>query len=208
VKILFLIVLIVAAHAADAAGVARALLRSNFRPPSGATTNATDTFDRADGGLGANWTTQTGTAIAIVSNQAKTTTASTDQFAFWNANTFDANQRSLVTVTTENLGTVIVSVRCSGTGGSMNAYWARKDGIHKFVAGAYTQLLADDAASLVQNGILEIRVVGTTIKRYVDGVEDGSVTDASLASGSPGLGFYLNSGVESTANNWEGGNTP
>lgn len=164
----------------------------------------TDNFNRADGPLGANWTIQLGSNMAIASNQVVTTVATTDQFAFWDADAFANNQYSKIRAT-QKVDGAIAAARCSSTGGTTNAYWVRKDGIHKFVNGAYTQLLSNDAAALGVNSILEIRVSGTTIERYVDGVLDGSVTDASLSSGSAGFGQYSDNGSTVGCDDWEGG---
>lgn len=167
---------------------------------------ATDNFNRADGPLGANWTVQVGSSMAIVGNEVKTTTTGADQFAFWNAHSFNANQYSKVKVVL-NADRSMAMARVSGVG-TANGYWVRKDGIHKHVAGSYTQLLADDAAALSAGSVLEIRVSGFTISRYIDGVLDGQVTDpgSSLATGSPGIGQWYASGSNPFLDDWEGGN--
>lgn len=167
---------------------------------------ATDDFNRADGGLGANWTVQTGSGIAIVSNQAKTAVGSVDQFAFWNAASFAENQYSKVTVV-QTPASIMVTVRASGTGGTFNAYWARPDGIHKHVNGSYTSL-GDGSVTVNTTDIFELRATGvnpTTLRRYVNGVAVGTgVTDSDLDSGAAGIGFFK-TGSDPIVDNWEGG---
>lgn len=164
---------------------------------------ATDDFNRANGGLGANWTVQAGTGPLIASNEAKIITTGTDEAAFWNANTFTDNQYSKI-IARADPTKVAVSVRASGTGGSWNAYWARADGIHKHVAGSYTGL---GGGSITVNigDTLELRVSGTTLQRYVNGVAQGTApTDSSLASGKPGILMWTLGGPVQ-ADDWEGG---
>jgi hypothetical protein len=140
--------------------------------------------------------------MAIVGNQVKTVTTGTDQAAFWNAASFNNNQYSKWVIA-DTSGLSGVTVRASGTGGSFTAYMANSAGIHKFVSNSYTELLSD-SASLTANDVLEIRAAGTTISRYINGVLDGSTTDASIASGSPGILQYT-SGDAPFCDDWEGG---
>jgi hypothetical protein len=165
-----------------------------------------DNFNRADGALGSNWTIQLGSNMAIVSNEAKTTTLSTDQFAVWNgAGTFANNQYSKIKVTA-NVNAAIVAVRSTGSAGTTTCYWARKDGIHKFIngTGGYASVSPGDITINIGD-TLELRVTGTTLQRYVNGVAAGSSgTDASIASGKPGFGQYT-TGAASQCDDWEGG---
>jgi hypothetical protein len=174
---------------------------------SGSTpTVVSDNFNRADGALGANWTVQLGSNMAIVSNEVKTTTLSTDQFAVWNgAGTFAANQYAKIKVTA-NVNAAIVAVRSSGSAGTTTCYWARKDGIHRFINGpaGYASVQAGDI-TINLNDILELRVTGTTLQRYVNGVAAGpSGTDSNIASGKPGFGQYT-TGSASQCDDLEGG---
>ena len=166
-----------------------------------------DDFNRADGGLGANWTVALGSNMAIVSNEVKTTVASTDQFAFWNADTFANDQYAKVVVgsATGSESKTIAAVRCSGVGsGTFKCYWARKDGIHRFSPG-YAALGGGDLTGLTVGDVLEIRVSGDQITRWRNGVQFGSaVTDSNIASGKPGMGQWQSSGT-ATMDDFEGG---
>ena len=56
-------------------------------------TTVSDNFDRADGGLGSNWTTVSGTAAPkIVSNNLRVGTANAVNSAYWSASTFGSDQ--------------------------------------------------------------------------------------------------------------------
>lgn len=165
----------------------------------------TDNFNREDGGLGANWTMGLGSNMAIVSNEVKTTTTSADQFAFRNDASFQNDQYAKIKITGSSEGRAIAAVRCSGVGGGVfQCYWARKDGIHKFAPG-YSNLQSSDIPTLAAGDVLEIRVSGNSISRWVNGVQIGSaVTDNSIASGKPGMGQYTNA-APATMDDFEGG---
>lgn len=55
---------------------------------------ATDNFNRADGGLGSNWTTCSTNAPQIVSNEFQSTSNGSPNAAYWSADTFTADQFS------------------------------------------------------------------------------------------------------------------
>jgi hypothetical protein len=63
--------------------------------------------------------------------------------------------------------------------------------------------LASGLTVVVVTDVLRAEANGTTITRKIDGATQGSVTDATYASGAAGVGGYSSS-LE--ANNWEGGN--
>ncbi len=70
--------------------------------------------------------------------------------------------------------------------------------------GSFTQIGAPTGT--VSNGdTIEIRAVGTTIEGFVNGSSRGSVTDATIASGSAGIGGLGSN--SSVLDDWEGGNT-
>jgi hypothetical protein len=169
----------------------------------------TDDFNRANGGLGANWTVQLGSNMAIVDNAVKTTTTDTDQFAVWNgAGTFADNQYSKIKVKA-NVHASIVTVRSSGSAGTTTCYWARKDGVHKFVNNVYSAVGSSGDITVNIDDVLELRVTGAnpaTLQRYVNGVAAGTaVTDSDIDSGGkPGLGQYT-TGFEAISDDWEGG---
>lgn len=111
---------------------------------------------------------------------------------------------------------VEVVVRASGTGdASYSNYSFYTDGtagawhteVDKVMKGSWISLKSFPV-TFTTGDIMKISVVGTTITCYKNGVALGSVTDASLSSGSPGVGVY---GKTVTVDDWEGGslvNTP
>ena len=69
------------------------LLAMPFLQPSAHAATVSDNFNRANGGLGSNWTTVSGTtAPQIVNNTAQPGSAGTLNSAYWSANTFGSNQ--------------------------------------------------------------------------------------------------------------------
>lgn len=105
-----------------------------------------------------------------------------------------------------------LSVRASGTTGSVSEYLTLVDGAsyltQKYVAGSFTGIQSGSVTVPV-NGVLVMNAIGTAIKTYVDGVQYGTtITDSSIASGAAGISFYSNAGsaLPAQIDNWEGGN--
>ena len=70
-----------------------ASLVTMLHPQEASAATVSDSFDRADGVLGSNWTTVAGTAAPkIVSNTLRAGTASALNSAYWSASTFGADQ--------------------------------------------------------------------------------------------------------------------
>src|SRR5215831_9177895 len=66
---------------------------STVLPQEASATTVSDNFNRADGGLGSNWTTVAGTsAPKIVSNTLRAGTPGALNSAYWSASTFGADQ--------------------------------------------------------------------------------------------------------------------
>ncbi len=152
-----------------------------------------DTFNRADGGLGANWTTDVGTAPTIVTNAAKGNSGGYSS-AHWSANTFAAAQSAQVVRGANHYSGP--AVRCSAN----NFYWFHSASeVHRMVAGTVTSLGVIGAS--VAGDTMKLSISGSTLEVFVNGVSQGTLTDASLASGSVGIGFY---GTTGTQDNWEG----
>lgn len=160
----------------------------------------TDDFNRADGGLGANWTTGYGAGGQIVSNQAGGGNSGDYSMSFWNADAFTDDQYSqVVRVNNENYRAV--AVRCNATSGG-NCYGAFGNATqwHKLVNGSWSQIgaIADSAL----NDVLRLEVVGTSLDYKLNGVSASTTTDASLTAGAAGMAFFNNI---SRVDNWEGG---
>lgn len=166
-------------------------------------TLATDDFNRADGSLGANWTIQLGSNMAIVSNEAKTSTTGADQLAFWDADTFADDQYAQAKFVNTSGGLNGVCVRNSVVGASKNSYFLRLDGIHKFVGGAYTKI-KNATETTDGDDIFKLTISGDTLTGYKNGVQFVTVDDSDLTSGSPGI-LQFTSGTAAILDDWEGG---
>src|SRR5207249_7148728 len=69
--------------------------------PSPTPALAADTFNRADGGLGPNWTKPIASEnnLVIVNNQVGVDVENSYNYAFWSANSFTDGQYSQITIT-------------------------------------------------------------------------------------------------------------
>jgi hypothetical protein len=172
-------------------------------------TSASDDFNRANGALGANWTQQiTGTSLVIVSNHAEANTSATSTWAFYTTGTWANDQESSATITCGDSSYEGVSVRMSGVDAASNNYTYVTDcssasQIQKRVAGVDTNLSV--GLSIPASGsVIKLRAVGTTLTAYDDGVSIGSIGDADLASGKPGIFQYSSGGGSSWLDDWLG----
>jgi hypothetical protein len=149
----------------------------------------TDDFNRADGAIGANWTTLTAaTAFDISSNQARGPSAGTcasfySAFTPQNANHFA--RATLTTLVASASGGVGVMTRADNVSGG-NAYLGlgadsgTPDLLYSVVAGVAT-LISTAAGGAAANDVLELRAIGTTQTLLKNSVTDISVTDSSVA---------------------------
>ena len=100
-----------------------------------------------------------------------------------------------------------IGVRLDGSG---NGYFARVTSggiveLRKIVAGVNT-FLGDYSAGVGSNSLIELKLVatGTSIQLYISGFLQISVTDASIASGKPGMqGYAETTGTQPDADDFE-----
>lgn len=165
---------------------------------------ATDNFNRANGGLGANWSTPTGgSALAITSNAVyRGSVAYCMQY--WNADAFANDHYSECTISTSAYQVMGPAVRMQS--GSSDCYFlfASVGGttvaIGYMLNKAYNSTLASFNVGFANGALLRLQAVGSTLTAFVDGNNVGNVTDTNLASGYPGL--HNASGVGSL-DNWQ-----
>jgi len=136
-----------------------------------------------------------------------------DLHAFYNGATFNSDQYSQVRIAgglASNKQYAIVLVRASGVGDALEKNYAfATDGgsgathtdLSRNINGTQT-ILRNFATTFAAGDVMKIDVVGTLVTCYKNGVSLGTYTDASLASGSPGVGMY---GSSVTIDDWEGG---
>lgn len=163
---------------------------------------ATDNFNRADGGLGANWTGSVGADLQIVSNEVVGTVGS-DCSMYWSADAPDAAQYAQVTITNtvQYRGPL---VRTSATDWvALDAGAATDWKIEWYNSGDWTQIGSTYATAPADNDVAKITADGTAFKGYINGTERISGSNASApASGYGGIYIYYNG----TADNFEVGN--
>lgn len=178
---------------------------------------ATDTFDRANGGLGANWTTVTGMgAPQISTNRVRSTAVGTDSRAYYNAVTWPADQYAeIVTVTAGVAGSGRGAVtRAQSAAGSFyvathnnNFTASARLQIHRYDAGV-SNLLSNVVKTVAANDKIRMEIEGTTMRAYIaDVLQFGPTTDSTYATGNAGASVYADTGTTADAelDNFEGG---
>lgn len=185
---------------------------------------ASDTFTRANGDIGANWSyireASWEPEPPQITSNVVTPLSDGDHYQVvrWNgAGTFNNNQYAKLTIgglTWQDASyRVGVVVRCSADtdpNEDFYAFWVQDDEatnrtskLVKRVNGTETAL--DTRASAWTNGdTIALEVEGTTLRAYKNDVLMFSTTDSSLTTGKPGLAVGGNANIP-TADNWEGG---
>ena len=176
-----------------------------------ASVSASDDFNRADGGLGANWAAVSDGGMAIASQQVVGTVGAVTG-DMWTANAFTSDQYSVVQVTSTQLtgGQWVgpaVRVQGGGQNGYVGLYYWNSGSpelmLFKRSGGSWTQLGSSySSGALAAGAQLEVAAVGGTISFLLNGVQRISVTDSSFTGGATGMMAYGNA----TADSWSGGN--
>ena len=172
-------------------------------------TTVSDNFDRADGGLGSNWTTVSGTAAPkIVSNNLRAGTASAVNSAYWSASTFGSDQFAQASLPNSS-GTQYgpgIAVRLSSTKGYFLWYGNSSNTVSLWRmdnSSGWTQLKQSGPLTVsASSDVWMIRAVGSTISGYQNGKLVVQATDTKITSGSPGVWLYYSS---NQIDNWSGG---
>ncbi len=149
---------------------------------------ASDNFNRSS--LGPNWTSVAGTMV-IVGSAAYAANTTDLSAAFWNADSFSANQSSQVTISeTSNYSFVGVSVR----GSVDNSYQCyASDGmveLTKLVSGVETQLGNSNTYVYHAGDTIFLGVSGTSLVCKINGVVKVTAVDSAIATGAPGIAGY------------------
>jgi len=170
---------------------------------------ASDTFARADGSPGVNWTQVGGSVYAINTNRIECTTGNgpmaytaiawpNDQFSEAAIQNITSNQE------------FSVGVRLSSTVDT--GYYLYQFGtqwrMRRSLAGVHADIWTGNGTYVVGD-IIRIEVQGTTVTFKRNGAVIASVTDPNIASGSAGFycpaGAGLAAGTGNMYNNWRGG---
>lgn len=156
----------------------------------------TDNFQRADGGLGSNWTTASSPAVApaIVSNLATGSASGKNSVAYWT--TWAGNdQKACATIgTTTATGDFNgVTVRTTATTGYDFACDSGSCNIQKM----FISNLASGTFTVSNGDTLCLQIVGTSLTATQNGTTILTATDGSYATGNPGIFFYnqTNTGI-------------
>lgn len=175
----------------------------------------------------ANWTVTAGTFNVSESTDNVWLETYGNALAYWNADSFNDNQYSKVTVTTNTTDAICAgpAVRCHASAVTCYAvvlgglYYMFPDDasgmvdkiqIVKFVNGARSWIgTLGGRASPATGTVVELRATGTstvTLAVYYGGVYQFEETDSSspIASGSAGMAGFANS-VPPRLDDWEGG---
>jgi len=176
-------------------------------PPGGgggipdAPSSITDDFNRANGGLGANWTDSSDLAVSqggslqISGNQVVSSPTNINFVSFYSGAPFPNDQYAQATIIGGITGysTAGVVVRHQGSGRSSFYVFIgyplttpAQVAYFRCDNGTWTAL-ASNNAPVNSGSILKLRVVGSTLTGSVDGVDQPSVTDTTYASGFPGI---------------------
>jgi hypothetical protein len=184
---------------------------------------ATDDFNRADAGLGANWTTVTGADQPDIESQlvVEGTLGGAAARALYTALTFPNDQYASIKVVTAATSTArAVGVILRGVTSALTHYELQVLGplgatttisLFRFNSGTPTQLATTGASYTVASGdILKLRVIGSTLTAFLNGTQVFSYVDGSpISSGTPGIFVTANGNAvaEAQLDNWEGGDT-
>jgi hypothetical protein len=171
-------------------------------------TTVSDNFNRANGALGSNWTTVTGTnAPKIVSNVLKAGTAGAINSAYWSANTFSGNQfaqANLPASSGSNWGPGI-AVRLSNSKGYFLWYGNTANTVSIWrmdSSSSWTQIAASGTLTIAATDVWMLQANGSVITAYQNGKQVASVTDTHYTTGSPGVWLWFSN---NQITNWSGG---
>jgi len=169
------------------------------------TQTAADDFNRANGGLGTNWTTLPSPygAPQIVGELVQIASVGTDVAAYYNAVTFDADQFGQVVLTTANTNAdkaLMILLRCN-TSGSTIFYRFRITGPLggtcatqiAYASPGVTQISAG-TTTINAGDVMCATAVGTTLTMYVNGTSVLSGTHSTLTAGAVGISLYNDTG--------------
>lgn len=152
---------------------------------------AADDFNRANGGLGSNWTALHA-GLAIVSNACVATSASANNSSYYNAFTPANDHYVELAITVDGNGGPIAR---ASSGPNFYLWNVRSSGcsLQKCVSGSFTTL--GGVSGVTIGSVARLEVEGTTLRGYYNGSLLMTVTDADLTSGFGGVYNFDNVGA-------------
>jgi hypothetical protein len=171
---------------------------------------ATDSFDRANGALGANWSLGWATiaGFTVVSNTAQLASVNDEGVNYWSADTFGDNQYAQCVIST--IGGAYVgagpAVRYSASGGYHAAYDQDTGAIRiSRRSGGSNTNIASTSFSVSAGDTLRLEISGSNLTLYVNGTSRLTTSDSTHASGAGGIyGWHASPTI--AVNNFEAGN--
>jgi len=183
--------------------------------PTATPPSAADNFNRADGGLGANWAKPVPASqqtLVIVNNQVTPNIENAHCYAYWIGNTFSQDQYSQVQISNVGPWNGVIARAQPGIDRFYMAFvfgpndyrlYLRKDGLYYSLATNSTETwVAGDIIRLEASGLNPVQLTllrnGNPVLTYTD-------TTENLVGGSSGIGIYSPAGDHLTIDNWQGG---
>jgi hypothetical protein len=154
---------------------------------------ATDDFNR--GALGTDWTGTAGAVGSIFSNQVY---MATPGVMYWSANTFGSDHYAQLTMGAVAPYFAGPAVRVQPSGACYFLY----NSILYYNDTATSHVIGSFGFGVATGDVIRMEAEGTTIRVFVNGNQEISVTHSILSGGAPGLSI-LSSSV--TADDWSGG---
>ena len=173
---------------------------------------ARDDFNRADGGLGPNWTVDPkwGNGGTVTGNRVSAPMGNGGAY-FWTAKSFGPDQYSQIKITGVIGDSIGVAVRGRISPGQAYSLSVKSDGVdlYSFLNGEF-YFLAHDSTHWASGDTLrlEVRTVGARVAR-LSVRRNGSVlftyddADHFIESGNPGIGLFATTNV--SLDDWRGG---
>ena len=167
-----------------------------FSPEAGSATS--DSFNRADGPLGSNWETNTGSGLRVTGSKV-TPNATGYVGAHFVGAEFSDNHSSQITRASAGQDPA-PAVRASA-GGNWYAWFA--DGtVRKSVGGSVSTI--GSLAAFENGNTAKLEVIGEAISAFLNDVHQGTINDGDLPNGAPGIVFKNDNGNGPSADDWEG----
>lgn len=174
----------------------------------GGSASVTDDFNRADGALGANWTTpiNSSTTLAINTNRVISSTFNTRGYAYYSGTTFANDQYAQVDLNTQISGYIGVGCRMDNdaNGYDVEVTNTTTATIRKLTNGAASTLGSVLTLADLSGKTIRLSCYGTTIELFVDGASVGTRTDATYSAGYPFI-ITNSNGLQYSVDNFSGG---
>jgi hypothetical protein len=171
---------------------------------------ASDNFNRANGGLGGNWTTVAGTnAPEIINNRVQVSSAANGHLhsAYWSADTFSSNHyaQGKFPNTASGCCGPALAVRLAASSGYI--LWRGNSATNVSIwrmdsSTSWSMLTSSGSLTIANTDVWRLEALGATLRGYQNGNLVIEATDATYTGGSPGIWLYYSS---NQLDDWAGG---